>query len=126
MALITDFTFDLDYVLIDGGFSLPDVETSIKKQMTIEGVYVRVIDVSPITTPKETMLISEGEPFEGSTIYAELYDATRQNKLGVVSYGGFMPSNARGAVNIVQQAYEYLKTLDVFKDATDVFEEGQE
>ena len=126
MALITDFTFDLDYVLIDGGFSLPDVETSIKKQMTIEGVYVRVIDVSPITAPKAPMLLSEGEAFNGSTIYAELYDSTRQTKLGVVSYDGFMPSNARGAVNIVQQAYEYLKTLDVFKDATDVFEEGQE
>jgi hypothetical protein len=37
----------------------------------------------------------------------------------------FIPSVADGSTNFIKQGYEYLKTLDEYKDATDILEEGQ-
>lgn len=37
----------------------------------------------------------------------------------------FVPSVAAGSENIFKQAYVYMKTLEEFKNALDVFEDGQ-
>lgn len=142
MALKTKFIFDLEYALTSGGINLPDVETSIKKQVEVSDVYVRVVNVSPITAQKTAMTLEEpaasdaateggavtladGVLAEGSTVYVELYDSTKQNKLGVAGYKGFTPCNNDDAKNIIKQAYEFLKTLPDFAEAADIFEAGQ-
>ena len=100
------------------------METTIKKQIYVEDVYVRVVNISPITA-KAAVTLAEGEFAEGATVYVELYDSTIENRLGVKSFEGFMPCNDEDAKNIIKQAYEYLKTLPDFALATNIFEEGQ-
>lgn len=124
MALKTNITFELEYTLTCGDLNLPNVETTIKKQVYIEDVYVRVVNVSPITA-KAAATLAEGELAEGATVYVEFYDSTKENRLGVKSFEGFMPCNDDDAKNIIKQAYEYLKTLPDFALATNIFEEGQ-
>lgn len=124
MALKTNITFELEYTLTRGDLNLPNVETTIKKQIYVEDVYVRVVNISPITA-KAAVTLAEGEFAEGATVYVELYDSTIENRLGVKSFEGFMPCNDEDAKNIIKQAYEYLKTLPDFALATNIFEEGQ-
>lgn len=38
----------------------------------------------------------------------------------------FVPDLKEGASNFVKQMYQYMKTLEQFKDAINVFEEGQQ
>lgn len=37
----------------------------------------------------------------------------------------FIPNVEDDAINFIKQGYEYLKTLDEYRDTTDILEEGQ-
>jgi hypothetical protein len=66
---------------------------------------------------------------EGDKNYLNTYvglfaDKDATDYLELTSYY-FKPSILDTASNFYKQGYEYLKTLDIFKNATDVLENGQ-
>lgn len=123
MALQQDYTINLNYVLATD-INADDIEKNIQKQYVIKNAYFKVINVSPIIyipIQKE----NESESKNTSTIYLEVYDSKKTKVITIESITGFKPSNTDGAENIIKQAYEYLKTTELFKNSLNVLEEGQ-
>ena len=123
MALQKDYTINLDYVLTTD-INVDDIEKNIQKQYVIKNAYFKVINISPIIyIPVQEE--NESESKNISTIYLEVYDSKKTKVITVESITGFKPSNTDGAENIIKQAYEYLKTTELFKNSLNVLEEGQ-
>lgn len=49
----------------------------------------------------------------------------KDGNLLIPEYYEFIPDISETSKNFIKQGYEYLKTLDKFKDATDLLDEGQ-
>ena len=123
MALQKDYTINLDYVLTTD-INVDDIEKNIQKQYVIKNAYFKVINISPIIyIPVQEE--NESESKNISTIYLEVYDSKKTKVITIESITGFKPSNTDGAENIIKQAYEYLKTTELFKNSLNVLEEGQ-
>lgn len=124
MALQKDYTINLDYVLTTD-INVDDIEKNIQKQYVIKNAYFKVINISPIIyIPVQEENESESKN-NISTIYLEVYDSKKTKVITIESITGFKPSNTDGAENIIKQAYEYLKTTELFKNSLNVLEEGQ-
>lgn len=98
MALSKDF-------LVKGYFKFEHSDgstiTNQDATLTIDNCY---ITVSSISGDKELVKISI---------------LCRGTDVSVIRYYQFQPSVEDGSVNFIKQAYEYLKTLPEFADATD-------
>lgn len=120
MALQQDYTINLDYVLTTD-INADDVEKNIQKQYTIKEAYFKIVNISPIIY----IPAKEKEVENTSIIYLEVYDKEKTKVVTNISVDGFKPLNIDGAENIIKQAYEYLKTTELFKNSLNVLEEGQ-
>lgn len=58
------------------------------------------------------------------TCTLEILDETKKYKLNEETFS-FVPSITDDSKNFIKQGYEYLKTLDEYKDAIDLLDEGQ-
>lgn len=107
MALTKDYSLDIVF----SNISIQDttlVPSQIEKSYTISTAYIKIISV---------------EGSKGSiNIVVGIY---KDDKLIITKTYTFTPSVQDSATNFIKQAYEYLKTLNDFRDATDVLESGQ-
>ena len=97
---------------------------ALTKIVTIENKFLNVDDYTNELTQTETIenayiVISDirGNK-ENLTIAINIYTEDK-TKIKQIKRYCFTPSVGDGAVNFIAQGYEYLKTLDEFKDATD-------
>lgn len=81
------------------------------KEILFEECYLQILDYSG---DKNTANISV-------VIYESV---NKENIIDNIPYT-FKLNTSDTAVNIIKQGYEYLKTLDEYKDAVDLLDEGQ-
>ncbi|WP_257063424.1 hypothetical protein [Priestia megaterium] len=62
---------------------------------------------------------------EKTDFIMSVYDNSEKTNLIDQKSYSFSPDIQEGAANIITQAYNYLKTMDEYKDAVDVLEQGQ-
>ena len=103
MALQKEYSFDNNYI------STINSETLSQKE-TITGAYIVVSSVI-VSKPLATITVQFKSNDKSSVVLTKQYQ--------------FIPDVTDSATNVIKQGYEYLKTLDEFKGATDVLETGQ-
>ena len=108
MALLKNITLPSGTNL---SFKYTDFVSCFKsKEEVLESSYIK-IDV--VTSNKELCSIDVG-----------IYDSKNGTRLIIKQYN-FIPNIKDGCDNFIKQGYDYLKTLDEYKDATDLLDEGQ-
>lgn len=114
MALQKNYNFTIEF----NNFNINEklmkkigVENSIKQSKEIKDAYYKIDNI-------------EGGK-EKLTIFVNIYiDNSKEIFLGSKSYT-FIPSVEDNALNFIKQGYEYLKTLEEYKNAIDLLDEGQ-
>jgi len=103
MALKKDFSFQNTYISTINSETLTQTDTISQSYIVVSGVNA--------TKTLATVTVQFKSSDQASTALTKSYQ--------------FTPDVSETAVNIIKQAYRYLKTLDDFEDATDVLETGQ-
>ena len=102
---------------------------ALKKNITLDnGIvlnYHRVVSVNNITNQNSIIEVASYIDEEQRNKEKEWYESIVKNDMKVFIYTSFYSKEYDKNLN-VDNAYEYLKTLDEFKDAEDVFEESTE
>jgi len=102
-------------IIISANTNLSGVYTDFNyctknKEITLPKAYIKI---DGLNGTKELINLSIG-----------IYTSKDGNK--IVSYNqAFKPDITDAAKNFIKQGYEYLKTLDEYKDAMDLLDEGQ-
>lgn len=123
MALQINFNYNINYslereitykeqlgnILTEEQFN--SLENIIVKTFNIANVYCKI---DSFTGDKDLITINVG--------YYK--DSTKAVKINNKTYS-FVPNIQDTSGNFIKQGYEYLKTLDEFKDAVDLLDEGQ-
>lgn len=94
--------------------------------MALQKAYTKLVFGKTLTFDQAYSAITTVQGDKNSlNIVVVVYDTRAKANIIDQLYYSFRPSVAEDAKNFYKQGYEYLKTLDEFKDATDVLEEGQ-
>jgi hypothetical protein len=92
-------------------FKYPDFDICTKEQEeTQQNCYIKIDNLNG---NKENLYLE-----------VRIYDKKGGNLIFTKNYN-FVPSIVDNSKNFIKQGYEYLKTLDEFKDAIDLLDEGQ-
>lgn len=92
-------------------FKYTDFAVCIKNaEELLENAYIKITNQ---TGNKEKVLLDVGiyDKKDGVCVLTKYYD--------------FVPIVSDSSANFIKQGYEYLKTLDEYKDAVDLLDEGQ-
>lgn len=81
------------------------------KEITFENVYIKITNISG---NKKLVILT-----------VSIYSDNTQNNLIEMKEYNFIPNVENDAPNFIRQGYEYLKTLDEYKDVIDLLDEGQ-
>ena len=81
------------------------------KDITFENAYIKITNISG---NKELEILT-----------VSIYSDNTQNNLIEIKEYNFIPNVENSAPNFIKQGYEYLKTLDEYKDVIDLLDEGQ-
>lgn len=110
MALKMNYTKQIDKDMLKNvGFDY--LTTKVEDSLTFTDAYIKI---NKLDGDKSNLKIIVN--FYESSDCSILLDAQEHN---------FTPSVADNSVNFLKQGYEYLKTLDEFKDVVDLLDEGQ-
>ena len=110
MALSKSITLNLKYETSIDSVSL-GVEKEIVSNVEIPSAYIKITNIEG---NKNSIFID-----------IEIFNNNECNTLLEIKRYYFKPSVEDTASNFIKQGYEYLKTLDEYKDAVDVLDEGQ-
>lgn len=100
---------------------------ALQKNITLDNgivlTYHRVVSVNNITNQKSVIEVASYINQEQRNKEKEWYKSDSKDSMNVYIYANYCEKEYDKNLN-VDNAYEYLKTLEVFKDAEDIFEES--
>lgn len=115
MALQINYNVNIEYETTQNIDILKQIDSTItnttSKSIVINNSYIKI---NNFTGDKDKI-----------TIYVGMYDKKDGTMIMSKNYD-FIPNISDSSSNFIKQGYEYLKTLDEFKSATDLLDEEQQ